>query len=59
MAKIPTQWIPPAGIGYVVLQTGINIQDNLGNLLIDNLGNFFVPTPAYVIGKYATAWSQI
>ena len=57
--KNPTKWIPPAGIGYVVPQQGIYLQDNLGNVIVDNLLNFFVPTPQYVIGKIATAWSQV
>jgi hypothetical protein len=58
MVKNATKWIPPAGTGYVAIQSGLFFQDNLGNFIIDNLGNFFVPTPQYVIGKYATLWSQ-
>jgi hypothetical protein len=59
MAKNPTAWFPQSGLGYVVPQLGLYLQDNLGNNIIDNLGNFFVPNPYYVIGKYATLWSQV
>lgn len=59
MVKIATKWIPNSGQGYVISQLGLYLQDNLGNSIIDNLGNYFVPTPYYVIGKYATAWSQV
>jgi hypothetical protein len=59
MSKNPTLWLPQSGLGYLVNQTGVYLQDNLGNNIIDNLGNFFVPTPYYVIGKYATVWSQV
>lgn len=59
MTKNTTQWIPNSGIGYVVPQLGLYMQDNLGNSIIDNLGNFFIPNAVYLIGKYATAWSNV
>ncbi len=57
--KNPTQWLPNSGLGYVVPQTGLLFQDNLGNLLITNTLANIIPNPYYVIGKYATVWSQI
>jgi len=59
MTKIPTSWIPNSGIGYVLPQTGLFFQDNLGNLIITNLQQNIIPNAQYVIGKYATAWSQV
>ena len=59
MAKNLTAWTPQGGLGYIISQTGVYIQDNLGNILVDNSGNYFVPTPYYVIGKYATSWSGV
>lgn len=57
MAKNLTAWTPQGGLGYTVAQTGLYIQDNLGNILVDNSGNFFVPNPFYVVGKYVTSWT--
>lgn len=59
MTKIPTKWIPNSGIGYVLPQNGLYLQDNLGNLIVTNLSQNIVPNPFYVIGKYATSWSQV
>lgn len=59
MTKNATYWIPGTGFGSVVPQRGLFLQDNLGNIIIDNTGNYFVPNAVYVIGKFATAWSQL
>lgn len=59
MTKNPTWWTPQSGIGYVVSQTGLYFQDNLGNTIVDNSLNNLVPNLTYVIGKYATVWSQV
>jgi hypothetical protein len=59
MTKIPTQWFPSAGIGYVLPQTGLYFQDNLGNSIVTNLSQNIIPNAVYVIGKYATSWSQV
>ena len=59
MAKPLTYWRPKAGEGYVVLQGGLYFQDNLGNTIVTNLSQNIIPNPTYVIGKYATAWSQV
>ena len=56
--KNPTPWIPTTGQGYVVIPGRQLFQDNLGHLIIDNLGNNLVTNPAYVIGKFATAWAE-
>lgn len=55
--KPPTQWIPPLGIGQVQVQSGLFLQDNLGNLMQDNLGNILVPTAFYITGRQ-TSWTQ-
>ena len=57
--KNPTFWIPPNRNGYVLNQTGVYFQDNLGNTIVTNLLENIIPTTYYVIGKYATAWSQV
>jgi hypothetical protein len=54
----PTQWTPPSGQGYIITIGLLNFQDNLGHLLITNLGNNIVTNPVQLIGKYVTAWSQ-
>lgn len=59
MTHIPTKWLPNSGIGYVKQQTGLYFQDNLGNLIVTNLGQNIIPTPYYVIGRIATAWSVV
>lgn len=59
MSKNPTYWTPHAGQGYVVNQLGIYLQDNLGNTIVDNSLNNIIPNAVYVIGKYATLWSQV
>lgn len=59
MAKNPTYWRPQSGFGYVVSQTGLYLQDNLGNTIVDNSLNSIIPNPYYVIGKFATAWSKV
>lgn len=59
MTKNATYWIPGSGFGYVLPQTGLFLQDNLGNVIINNLGSSLIPNAYYVIGKYATSWSQL
>lgn len=59
MAKIATKWLPSFGQGTVVSQPGIYFQDNLGNLIVTNTLANIIPNPIYVLGKLATAWSQV
>jgi hypothetical protein len=56
--KNDTHWMPPSGEGYVVNQKGVNLADNLGNLLTDNLGNFLIVNPTYTTPKNLTAWTE-
>lgn len=51
-----TAWTPQSGIGQVLPQDGIYLQDNEGNLIVTNLLEFFVPNPTYTIGKNPTEW---
>jgi hypothetical protein len=59
MSKNPTYWLPQSGFGYVVPQNALHIVTNLGQPLVTNLDEYIVPNLYYVVGKYATAWSQI
>lgn len=57
--KNPTYWTPNRLNGYVVSQLGIYLQDNLGNTIVTNSLDNIIPNAYYVIGKYATLWSQV
>lgn len=57
--KPHTQWFPKGGVGQVVAQPGLYLQDNLGNLIITNTGNNLVPNPNYVKGKNKTVWTPV
>ena len=54
----PAQWLPPSGHGFINFVGFEKFQDNLGNLIIDNLGNNIVTNPIQVVGKYATLWAS-
>ncbi len=58
VVRNPTKWYPTSGQGYVIMPGLQKVQDNLGNLLIDNLGNNVVTNGIYTLGKYATAWTE-
>lgn len=55
--KTPSQWINPSGEGYVKIIGFLNIQDNLGHLFQDNLGNLIGTNNLQSFTKYATLWA--
>lgn len=55
--KEVTAWRPLRGGGYVVSQGTLDFVSNLGNYIVDNLGNNIVTTSTYTTGKNPTVWT--
>lgn len=58
MAKTPTTWFAPNRNGIAVVVPSLDFQDNLGNLIIDNLGNDLSTNILKYDPQPSTLWSN-